>query len=578
MVAAIDRLLIANRGEIAVRVIRACRELGIGAHTVYEPADRDALHVRLADAADAVSSYLAVPEIVSAATAARATAVHPGYGYLAENADFAQAVLDAGIVWVGPPPAAMRALGDKIAARRLAEEAGVPVAPGYAGDDLSDAALVREATRLGGPLLVKAAAGGGGRGMRAVDEAAAIRPALDAARREAAAAFGDDRVYLERRLRGARHVEVQVLADTHGACIHLGERDCSLQRRHQKIVEESPSPAVGADQRAALGEAAVAIAAAAGYAGAGTVEFLVADDGSWCFLELNARLQVEHPVTEAVAGIDLVRAQLEIAAGAPLELEQADVSLRGHALECRLYAEDPAAGFVPATGKLLRLRLPAWPGVRVDAGVREGDEVGVRYDPLLAKLIAHAEDRDACIERMAAALGDVSVLGVTTNLGFLRWVLGRPAFRTGAAGIDFVDAEWRSELVPPLPEEVRRSALLAGHGDIWHAFGPRLPAVETAGGFVLHEGWHHRVAADDEAAAVEVLSAGSLQAPMPGTVLRVEVREGEQVAEGAPLVVLEAMKMELAVSAPAAGTVAAVMVAAGDLVARGQALVELDAG
>jgi acetyl/propionyl-CoA carboxylase alpha subunit len=578
MVAAIDRLLIANRGEIAVRVIRACRELGIGAHTVYEPADRDALHVSLADAAEAVSSYLAVPEIVSAAAAARATAVHPGYGYLAENADFAQAVLDAGIVWVGPPPAAMRALGDKIAARRLAEGAGVPVAPGYAGDDLSDAALVREATRLGGPLLVKAAAGGGGRGMRAVDDASAIRPALDAARREAAAAFGDDRVYLERRLRGARHVEVQVLADSHGGCIHLGERDCSLQRRHQKIVEESPSPAVDADQRAALGEAAVAIAAAAGYAGAGTVEFLVADDGSWCFLELNARLQVEHPVTEAVAGIDLVRAQLEIAAGAPLELEQADVSLRGHALECRLYAEDPAAGFVPATGKLLRLRLPAWPGVRVDAGVREGDEVGVRYDPLLAKLIAHAEDRDACIERMAAALRDVSVLGVTTNLGFLRWVLGRPAFRTGAAGIDFVAAEWRSELVPPLPDDVRRSALRAGHGDIWHAFGPPLPAVETAGGFVLYEGWHHRVSADDEAAAVEVLSAGSLQAPMPGTVLRVEVHEGERVAEGAPLVVLEAMKMELAVSAPAAGTVAAVMVAAGDLVARGQALVELDAG
>ena len=575
MVAGITRLLIANRGEIAVRVIRACRELGIEAHAVYEPADRTAMHVALADGATAITSYLAIPEIVAAATAAGAGAVHPGYGYLAENADLADAVQDAGLRWVGPPAPAMRALGDKIAARRLAEAAGVPVAPGYAGDDLSDAALAREARRLGAPLLVKAAAGGGGRGMRAVSDLGAIRAAIDAARREAAAAFGDDRVYLERRLTGARHVEVQVLADGHGACIHLGERDCSLQRRHQKIVEEAPSPAVDDDQRAALGAAAVAIAAAAGYRGAGTVEFLVTGDGGWCFLELNARLQVEHPVTEAVAGIDLVRAQLEVAAGEPLELEQADVELRGHAIECRLYAEDPAAGFVPATGKLLRLRLPAWPGVRVDAGVREGDEVGVRYDPLLAKLIAHAEDRDACIERMAAALADVVVLGVTTNLGFLRWLLDQPAFRAGDAGIDFVEREWRAELAPALPDDVRRAALAAGHTDIWHAFGPPGPAVETAGGFVLDHGWHHQVAADDGAEALEAVAEGSLQAPMPGTVLRVDVHEGQDVAEGEQLIVLEAMKMELAVSAPAAGTVAAVLVAAGDLVARGQALVEL---
>src|SRR6185312_7553647 len=362
MVAGISQLLIANRGEIAVRVIRACRELGIDAHTVYEAPDRGALHVELADGATAITSYLSIPEIVAAGIAAGADAVHPGYGYLAENADFADAVEAAGMRWVGPPGSAMRALGDKIAARRLAEEAGVAVAPGYAGDDLSDAALAREARALGAPLLVKAAAGGGGRGMRAVDDVADVRAAIDSARREAAAAFGDDRVYLERRLTGARHVEVQVLADAHGSCIHLGERDCSLQRRHQKIVEESPSPAVDSDQRAALGAAAVAIASAAGYVGAGTVEFLVADDGTWCFLELNARLQVEHPVTEAVAGLDLVRAQLEVAAGEPLELEQSDVDLRGHALECRLYAEDPAAGFVPATGRLARLRLPVWPG------------------------------------------------------------------------------------------------------------------------------------------------------------------------------------------------------------------------
>jgi acetyl/propionyl-CoA carboxylase alpha subunit len=576
MVAGIARLLIANRGEIAVRVIRACREQGIEAHVVYEPDDRGSLHVALADGATQISSYLSITEVVAAATAAGADAVHPGYGYLAENADLADAVKAAGMRWVGPPAAAMRALGDKIAARRLAEAAGVAVAPGYAGDDLSDAALERAARRLGTPLLVKAAAGGGGRGMRAVDDLGDLEQALESARREAEAAFGDDRVYLERRLAGARHVEVQVLADAHGACIHLGERDCSLQRRHQKIVEESPSPVVGDDLRDALGEAAVAIATAAGYRGAGTVEFLVTGDGEWCFLELNARLQVEHPVTEAVAGIDLVRAQLDIAAGEPLELEQADVELRGHAIECRLYAEDPAAGFVPATGRLLRLRLPAWPGVRIDAGVREGDEVGVRYDPLLCKLIAHAQDRDACIERMAAVLADTVVLGVDTNLGFLRWLLDQPGFRAGEAGIDFVEQRWRGELAPELPGDIRRAAQAAGHRDVWHAFGASGLPVETAGGYVLHEGWQYRIGADDAAAAVAVAPGGSLQAPMPGTVLRVDVREGQEVAAGEPLMVLEAMKMELAVSAPAAGIVTAVMVRPGDLVARGQVLAEVD--
>jgi acetyl/propionyl-CoA carboxylase alpha subunit len=576
MVAGIARLLIANRGEIAVRVIRACREQGIEAHVVYEPDDRGSLHVALADGATQISSYLSITEVVAAATAAGADAVHPGYGYLAENADLADAVEAAGVRWVGPPAAAMRALGDKIAARRLAEAAGVAVAPGYAGDDLSDAALERAARRLGTPLLVKAAAGGGGRGMRAVDDLGDLEQALESARREAEAAFGDDRVYLERRLAGARHVEVQVLADAHGACIHLGERDCSLQRRHQKIVEESPSPVVGDDLRDALGEAAVAIATAAGYRGAGTVEFLVTGDGEWCFLELNARLQVEHPVTEAVAGIDLVRAQLDIAAGEPLELEQADVELRGHAIECRLYAEDPAAGFVPATGRLLRLRLPAWPGVRIDAGVREGDEVGVRYDPLLCKLIAHAQDRDACIERMAAALADTVVLGVDTNLGFLRWLLDQPGFRAGEAGIDFVEQRWRGELAPELPGDIRRAAQAAGHRDVWHAFGASGLPVETAGGYVLYEGWQYRIGADDAAAVVAVTPGGSLQAPMPGTVLRVDVREGQEVAAGEPLMVLEAMKMELAVSAPAAGIVTAVMVRPGDLVARGQVLAEVD--
>jgi len=575
----IRRLLIANRGEIAVRVIRACREAGIEAVAVFEPEDAGALHAELADAAAEIPSYLDGRALIAAAAGAGADAVHPGYGYLAENADFAEAVERARLVWVGPPPAAMRAVGDKLSARRLAEAAGVPVTPGYGGVDLADATLVAEAERVGFPLLVKAAAGGGGRGMRRVESPAALPDALAAARREAAAAFADDRVYLERVLEGARHVEVQVLADAHGTVIHLGERDCSTQRRHQKIVEESPSPAVDEPLRRALGEAAVAIARAAGYVGAGTAEFLLAPDGRWCFLELNARLQVEHPVTEAVAGLDLVRAQLDVAAGLPLELAQEDVHLRGHAIECRLYAEDPAAGFLPATGRLVRFAPPAWPGLRVDAGVRAGDAVGVRYDPLLAKLIAFAEDRDACLERMAAALADTVVLGVVTNLGFLRWLVEHPEFRAGTVDTGFVDREWSPAGVPALPEAVRRAAArsLAPAGSAWYAFAPPAPdRVVAAAGFVLHEGWQFTVADEDGLAVEAAPSGGSLEAPMPGTVLRVEVAPGDGVEAGSTLVVLEAMKMELAVSAPVAGTVGAVNVRPGELVSRGQPLVTIE--
>jgi acetyl/propionyl-CoA carboxylase alpha subunit len=571
------RLLIANRGEIAVRVARACHELGIESVAAFESPDRGALHVEAADAAVEVPSYIDPGALVAAARDMGADAVHPGYGFLAENAAFAEAVAAAGLIWVGPPPAAMRAAGDKIEARRLAEAAGVPVAPGYAGVDLGDDTLVREAVRLGLPILVKAAAGGGGRGMRVVESMEALPAAIAAARREAEAAFGDGRVYLEALLRGARHVEVQVLADAHGHAVHLGERDCSLQRRHQKIVEEAPSPAVDGDLRAALGDAAVTIARAAGYVGAGTAEFLLADDGSWHFLELNARLQVEHPVTEAVAGTDLVRAQLAIASGEPLEMEQMDVDLRGHALECRLYAEDPAAGFLPAAGRLLALDFPRWPGVRVDTGVRAGDEVGVRYDPLLAKVIAQAEDRDACIDRMAAALAETTVLGVATNLGFLRWVLEQEAFRAGAAATDFVDTTWNPGLVPELPEAVRRAALARLHADgsPWHAFGPPQPPVRSAGRFVLHRGWQYEIG-DEGPAAAALRPGGSLSAPMPGTVLRVDVGPGEHVPAGRTLLLLEAMKMELAVAAPGAGVVTAVLVRPGELVSRGQALVELE--
>jgi acetyl/propionyl-CoA carboxylase alpha subunit len=579
MGAGLERVLIANRGEIAVRIVRACRELGIAAIAAYERPERAALHVQVADDATEVASYLDPEALVAAALDAGADAVHPGYGFLAESPEFAEAVAAAGLVFVGPPPSALRAAGDKIEARRLAEAVGIPVTPGYAGVDLGDETLEQEAIRLGFPVMVKAAAGGGGRGMRTVLSAPALPDAIAAARREAAAAFGDGRVYLERVVRGGRHVEVQVLADAHGSVLHLGERDCSLQRRHQKVVEESPSPAVDPALRAALGDAAVSFARAAGYVGAGTAEFLLAPDGTWHFLELNARLQVEHPVTEAVTGIDLVRAQLAVAAGEPLEIEQEDVDWNGHAIECRLYAEDPANGFLPAAGRLLELDLPRWPGVRIDTGVRAGDEVGVRYDPMLAKLVAHAEDRDACIDRMEAVLAETAVLGVATNLGFLRWALARPAFRAGEASIDFVEREWRPELVPELPEDVRRAARARLHADAspWFAFGPPQPLVRAAGGFVLYEGWHFDVGPGDEPPSAGALGPGdSLAAPMPGTVLRVDVHEGEHVDEGQTLVLLEAMKMELAVTAPAVGVVSAVLVGPGELVSRGQPLVELE--
>jgi 3-methylcrotonyl-CoA carboxylase alpha subunit len=575
----IRRLLIANRGEIAVRVIRACRESGLEPVAVHEPDDSGALHVRLAGRAVEVPSYLDARALVDAALACEADAVHPGYGYLAENAGFAESVQRAGLRWVGPEPQAMRAAGDKLAARRLAQAAGVPVTPGYDGVDLTDSTLVAEAGRLGFPLLVKAAGGGGGRGMRLVDTPAGLREAIAAARREASASFGDDRVYLERLLPAARHVEVQILADAHGHVIHLGERDCSVQRRHQKVVEESPSPAVDEVLRAELGDAASAVARAAGYTGAGTAEFLLAPEGGWWFLELNARLQVEHPVTEAVAGLDLVRAQLEIADRRPLELRQEDVRMRGHAIECRLYAEDPAAGFLPQTGRLLRFRTPDWPGLRVDSGVAEGDAVGLRYDPMLAKLIAYAEDRDACLDRMAAVLAETVVLGVATNLGFLRWLVDHPAVRAGEADTTFVDREWAPDLRPELPGQVRRAAAraLAPAGSAWHAFTPpAAESVEAAGGLVLYEGWQFAVDDDRQMAAGATAAAGSLEAPMPGTVLRVEVGAGDPVDAGRTLVVLEAMKMELAVASPVPGTVTAVHVRAGELVTRGQPLVAVE--
>ncbi|HBH01449.1 MAG TPA: acetyl-CoA carboxylase biotin carboxylase subunit [Candidatus Rokubacteria bacterium] len=439
------KVLIANRGEIAVRVIRACREQGITAVAVFSEADREALHVLLADEAypigpaPATESYLCIDRLVATAKAAGADAVHPGYGFLAENAAFAEACAAAGLVFVGPPPAALRAMGDKTAARRIARELGVPMVPGTLEPVASDAAARDAAATIGYPLMIKAALGGGGKGMRLVRAAEELPGALRAARSEAAGAFGDAAVYLERYVPEPRHVEVQVLADAHGGVVHLGERECSIQRRHQKLVEESPSPFVDAAMRARIGEAACRIARAAGYVNAGTVEFLVDPDRNVYFLEMNTRLQVEHPVTEMVTGIDLVREQLRLAAGEPLGYTQADVVARGAAIECRINAEDPFGGWLPSPGTITGLRAPTGPWVRDDSGAYEGCTVSRFYDTLLAKLIVWGPDREAAIARMARALAEYRVVGVRTTIPILRQVIAHPDFRAGRFSTHFLD-------------------------------------------------------------------------------------------------------------------------------------------
>ncbi|HVR70410.1 MAG TPA: acetyl-CoA carboxylase biotin carboxylase subunit [Vicinamibacteria bacterium] len=461
------KLLIANRGEIAVRVARTCRAMGIPTVAVYSEVDRDALHVREADeavaigAAEAARSYLDIERVVGAARQTGAEAVHPGYGFLSENGDFAEAVARAGLVFVGPPAPVHRRMGDKQAARRLMAGAGVPVVPGYDGDDQSEAALLAAGERIGWPVLVKPARGGGGKGMRVVRGAGDLASALAASRREARAAFGDDRVVLERCVERPRHVEVQVLGDAQGALVHLLERECSIQRRHQKIVEETPSPALDQRLRARVCAAGVAAARAAGYVNAGTVEFLLAPSGEFYFLEMNTRLQVEHPVTEAVTGLDLVRLQVEVAAGAPLPFTQDVVAARGHALECRIYAEDPARDDRPSPGRVLHLSVPAGPGVRFDSGVEAGSEVTVHYDPLLAKLITWGASRAESIERMAAALARTVVLGITTNHGRLRAIVDHPAFRGGDLHTGFVDEHLAGAPPDPCPPAEAVAAAVA---------------------------------------------------------------------------------------------------------------------
>ncbi len=460
-------LLIANRGEIAVRIARACRELGIRSVAVYSQADAGTLHVRAADEAveigpaEAQLSYLNIERVLAAAKQSGAQAVHPGYGFLAENAEFAEAVIAAGLVWVGPPPAAMRAMGDKAKARALMEKAGVPVLPGYQSKDDAPA-LKKAAEQIGYPLLVKAAAGGGGVGQRVVNKASELAEGIEAARREAQNAFGDQRMILEKYLPSARHVEFQVLGDGHGKLLHLFERECSLQRRRQKIAEQTPSPLMDDKLRTAMSAAALAAASAVGYTNAGTVEFLV-DPATrkFYFLEMNTRLQVEHPITELTCGIDIVQWQLRIAAGEKMSLEQKDLKQRGHAIESRIYAEDPASGFLPQAGRVLKALLPTGDGVRVDAGVTDGSAVTVHYDPLLAKLIVHAADRAAALERMQSALREIAFLGVTTNIEFLQDLLAQPDVQAGKYDTRFVESrlvDW--SVSRELPDEALIAAAL----------------------------------------------------------------------------------------------------------------------
>jgi 3-methylcrotonyl-CoA carboxylase alpha subunit len=448
-----SKILIANRGEIACRVIRTARHMGIATVAVYSEADAAALHVALADEARLIGpapardSYLNMAAIIAAAHDSGAEAVHPGYGFLSENADFAEACATAGLVFIGPPPAAIRAMGSKAAAKALMEAHGVPVVPGYHGAEQDPAPLLAAAERIGFPVMIKASAGGGGRGMRIVTRADEFARALIGARREAKGAFGDDRVLLERYLERPRHIEVQVFGDSHGNLVHLWERDCSIQRRHQKVIEEAPAPGLSPASRTKLGEAAIAAARAVGYVGAGTVEF-IAEGKSFYFMEMNTRLQVEHPVTEAVTGLDLVEWQLRVAAGETLPLRQQEISLRGHAIEVRLYAENPERGFLPSTGMLHGLHFPAPDTARVDTGVRQGDTVTPFYDPLIAKIIAWGEDREAARARLQRALADTAILGVATNLGFLNRAVGDPDFAAANIDTGFIDRR-RDALLPP---------------------------------------------------------------------------------------------------------------------------------
>ncbi|MCK8431491.1 ATP-grasp domain-containing protein [Streptomyces sp. D2-8] len=625
-----ETVLVANRGEIAVRVIRTLRSMGVRSVAVFSDADADARHVREADTAvrigpaPASMSYLSAERLLEAASRTGAQAVHPGYGFLAENAAFARACAEAGLVFIGPPADAIALMGDKIRAKETVQGAGVPVVPGGRDPDLAEAA--RE---LGAPVLLKPSAGGGGKGMRLVRDLTRLEDEIASARREARASFGDDTLLVERWIDRPRHIEIQVLADGHGNVVHLGERECSLQRRHQKIIEEAPSVLLDEETRSAMGEAAVQAARSCGYRGAGTVEFIVPgnDPSSYYFMEMNTRLQVEHPVTELITGLDLVEWQLRVAAGEPLAFAQEDVRLTGHAVEARICAEDPARGFLPSGGTVLRLREPQGDGIRTDSGLTEGTEVGSLYDPMLSKVIAYGPDRATALRKLRAALAETVTLGVHTNAGFLRRLLAHPAVVSGDMDTGLVEREAEGLVPTDVPEEVYEAAAAvrlealkpepggwtdpfsvpsgwrlggepkpaAFHLRVQEAleYTPRGTATVTgdrvavtldgvrhtfhrAADWLGRDGdaWHVRDHDPVAASLTGAAQAGvdSLTAPMPGTVTVVKVTVGDEVSAGQSLLVVEAMKMEHVISAPHAGKVTELDVAPGSTVAMDQVL------
>ncbi len=617
----IESLLIANRGEIARRIIRTCRRLGVRTVAVFSEADAQAPFVREADQAlpigpaPAGESYLVGAKILEAALKSGAQAIHPGYGFLSENADFAEAVIAAGLTWVGPPPVSIRAMGLKDAAKALMAKAGVPVTPGYMGDDQSEARLLAEAKSVGFPVLIKAVAGGGGKGMRRVDDAKDFAAALASCRREATGAFGDDRVLLETYVTRPRHIEVQVFADSHGNVVHLFERDCSLQRRHQKVIEEAPAPGMPDVVREAVCQAAVRAAQAVGYVGAGTIEFIADSaeglkaDRIW-FMEMNTRLQVEHPVTEAITGQDLVEWQLRVASGEALPLAQAEIPRRGHAIEARLYAENPHTGFLPSIGRLDHFRTPS--DIRLDSAVEEGGVVTPFYDPMIAKLIAYGPTRQAAAAKLAAACRNVEVWPVKTNAGFLARCLADPDFLAGAVDTGFI-TERIASLVPPakpsdtvlraaVNEMVKRAgvqpALTGFRLNADPSFRVQLdhdgtrynvqftPEAQPPGLQVMVSGNDFIVFEDGEPYALTLPRAeagpegadgdGAVESSMPGLIVDVLVAVGDEVSKGAPLLVLEAMKMEHTLTAPFDGKVASLSVKKGDRVAEHVLLVKLE--
>ncbi|MCP3869029.1 MAG: acetyl/propionyl/methylcrotonyl-CoA carboxylase subunit alpha [Gammaproteobacteria bacterium] len=661
-----DKIIIANRGEIACRVARSARRMGIGTVAVYSEADSRAMHVSLCDEAYLIGpaaardSYLRFDRILDVAERAGAGAVHPGYGFLSENSEFARACADRGIVFIGPPASAIVAMGSKSEAKALMSDAGVPLVPGYHGDDQSTEVLLQAAETMGYPLLIKASAGGGGKGMRVVEGKAGFEPALESARREARSAFGDDQVLLERYLISPRHVELQVFADTLGNAVHLFERDCSIQRRHQKVLEEAPAPGMTPALRARMGEAAVNAARAIGYVGAGTVEFLLDSTGEFYFMEMNTRLQVEHPVTEMISGQDLVEWQLRVASGEPLPLDQASLRLNGHAIEARVYAETPKRDFLPSTGKLRYLKAPLEsPHVRIDTGVAQGDEVSVHYDPMIAKLIVWDQDRDSALRRLRAALGDYRIVGVSTNLEFLSTLCALPAYADAQLDTGFIETH-EHELFPEkgeLPDDVmalacleellqerrrtqaarvaskdpwspwglgngwrlnqenfqtlhyivggnkrvvtahyqkdvflielpggecRVSGELLGNGELLADIeGRRLKAAVVRHGHeltILYQGKSWQLTSyDPRLDAMEGESdAGGLVAPMPGSVVAINVVQGDEVQKGELLMVLEAMKMEHSITAPNDGVITEIRFGVGDQVEEGDALLDLE--